>query len=216
MPRSDTGRESSNIQGVSNYDKGGMVVGANQRQSWVGRKMSAMLDDSASRPLANLDEENGCHTIFEGRTTDAIWACSFNVKSKLPTVELPDDSPAHLSYAASRILHVRDGQEKAWKEREDRAENNSKSTRASTIATGCEDFNDETDTDTSTINSERRPGLAKKSSSRRTKNDRQDQKLASSQQRRQKRRSSAADARAPLPSKGDSKMDRSDPGQYFN
>ena len=174
---------------------------ASHRQSWVQRGMASMLDDSARRPITHRDEEQGCHTIVEGRTTDSRSVSN----SRLPPVELPDHSPAHLSYAASRILHVRDSQEKAWKEREGRVETDSKST----LNTGCEDFNDETDNDASTITSE--IDLTKESSSRRNGHDRSDKKSAASQ-RRQRRRSSAADSRMSSSSKRSSKLDKSDPG----
>ena len=173
-----------------------MPGAASQRRYWAQRGMVAMLDDGVRRPIKNRDEEQGCHTIVEGRSTEVRSASN----SKLPSVELPGDSPAHLAYAASRILHVRDSQEKSWKEREGNVETDSKST----INTGCEDFNDETDA--STINSE--IGPPKKSASRRTGHDLSDKKITASQ----RRRSSAAGSRRSSSSKRSGKLDKSDPG----
>lgn len=198
LPENDTGGEISS----TDHNQDAPAGAPEQRRSWMSLNMPAMLDDSASFPVEYLEEDQGCHTIIERRTTEAISTSSL-ARSNLPPVDLPDNSLAHLSYAASRIMLVRDDQEKAWK---DRAETVSKSTRGSTVATGCEGFNDEMDTDTSTINSERPKGRSKKTSScPSSKNGKSD--------RRKKRHTLAVEGRPSSPSKGINKMDRSDPGR---
>ena len=162
---------------------GAILAGARQKQPRAQRRLS----------LQSVDEEQGCHTIVEGRTTDDMSISNL----KLPPVELPHDSPAHLSYAASRILQVRDCQEKELKTRECMTE-------TLQIGQTYDGFNDETDTDASTINSEK---VAQQKSPRKTGKNKSGRKNAASQDRSGKKKSPSSSA------KKKKKEGKSDPGE---